>query len=128
MLYSRTLTSTHPRLLPRLDVQTGKRKFTDPLSVDPKRKKIVNIFFLQKKKPLGSGVLWERYLPIHGLFQILYQSRANYSRRYCYFFNSISTFVGNLMPNSSLENRVGQTTDRCTVLSGSWEPVKHFKK
>ena len=36
-------------------------------------KRILNSFFLSlQKKPLGSGVLWDRYLPIDEFFQILY--------------------------------------------------------
>ena len=35
-------------------------------------KRILNSFFcLYRKKPLGRGVLWDRDLPIDGLFQIL---------------------------------------------------------
>ena len=46
-------------------------------------KRILNRFlFSLQKKPLGRGVLWDRYLPIDGLSQILHLARAKYSRRW----------------------------------------------
>ena len=38
-------------------------------------------FYLFLTEIQGLFMLLARYLPIHGLFQILYQSRAKYSRR-----------------------------------------------
>ena len=40
-----------------------KRKFTDPLMIDPKRKKILTA--LLRSKRLGGGVLWEPYPSYH---------------------------------------------------------------
>ena len=58
---------------PEVRRSNRKRKFTDPLSVDSKRKKFLTVFFFfSEKKTSWKGMLWDRYLPIHGLFQILY--------------------------------------------------------
>ena len=48
----------------------GKRKSTDPLMIDPKRKKILTA--LLRSKRFGGGVLWEPYPSHHnGLFSPL---------------------------------------------------------
>ena len=52
-----------PQASPEVRRSNRKRKFKDPLSVDPKRKKILNSFFSSEKKPLGSGVLWSVTYP-----------------------------------------------------------------
>ena len=66
-----------PQASPGVRRSNRKRKFMDPLSVDPKRKKYLTVFFFFRKKPLVRvGVLWDRYLPIDGLFQILYYARV----------------------------------------------------
>ena len=68
ILYSRNLTSTHPKLLPRLDVQTGKGTLRIFWASILKGENTKQFFFLRKKKALGRWVLWDCYLPVHGLF------------------------------------------------------------
>ena len=70
-----------PQTSPVVRRSNRKKKLTNLLSVDPKRKKILNNFCLSSGKKTSS-VLWDHYLPIHELFQILYKSRAKYSRKY----------------------------------------------
>ena len=56
-----------PQSTPEIRRSGRKRKFTDPLMIDPKRKKILTT--LLRSKRLGGGVLWEPYPSHHnGLF------------------------------------------------------------
>ena len=55
ILYSRTVTSTHPRLLPMLDVQTGKGSLRILWASILKRKKYQSFFSSAKKKLLKGG-------------------------------------------------------------------------
>ena len=57
-----------PQSTPEIRRLGRKRKFTDPLTIDPKRKKKTLTALLRSKR-LGVGVLWEPYPSHHnGLF------------------------------------------------------------
>ena len=59
-----------PQSTPEIGRSRRKRKFTDPLKIEPKRKK--KLIALLGSKTLGGGVLWEPYLSYHnGLFSPL---------------------------------------------------------
>ena len=59
-----------PQSTPEIRRSGRKRKFTDPLMSDPKRKKILTA--LLQSKRLGRGVMWEPYPSHHsGLFSPL---------------------------------------------------------
>ena len=59
-----------PQPTPEIRRSGRKKKFTDPLMIDPKRKKILTV--LLRSKRLGGGVLWESYPSYHnGLFSPL---------------------------------------------------------
>ena len=59
-----------PQSIPEIRRSGRKRKFTDPLMIDPKRIKILTA--LLRSKSLGGGVLWEPYPSHHnGLFSPL---------------------------------------------------------
>ena len=68
-----------PQPTPQIRRSGRKRKFTDPLMIYPKRKKILTI--LLRSKRLGGGVLWEPYPSYrNGLFSPLLELEISLPR------------------------------------------------
>ena len=82
-----------PQPTPEMRRSGRKRKFTDPLMIDPKRKKILTA--LLRSKRLGEGVLWEPYPSYYnGLFSPLLVQRFRYqkSRSLSVLYEQYETF------------------------------------
>ena len=96
-----------PQPTPQIRRSGRKRKFTDQLMIDPKRKKILTA--LLRRKRLGGEVLWEPYPSYHnGLFSPLSiletllpegRSISALSEQYetSYFFNVTLSFLCNII-------------------------------
>ena len=80
-----------PQLTPEIRQSGRKRKFTDSLMIDPKRKKILTA--LLRSKRVGGGVLWELYPSHHnGLFSpllVLRDFAAREADQYRCYLNSM---------------------------------------